>query len=380
MKLTILMTLAMLAASTTTTTAAQQHARSVHARSTADSSRVERQKSANLNAFRGIAAKLNTTPAALQYSFETARAANPKLSRGNFIAANVLADNLGARHPNISTQAILSGLQSGKSVGRTLQSLGLSASEAKQARRDADHDTKAANKLVKDADKRAPQDRREASSGTTFSASDPKPVGPSLRRAASFVVLGGSTVTSTGATAITGNLGVSSPGVSVTGFPPGTMARGTQHVSDPAANQAQADAQRAYAVLAGESCTTPLTGQDLGGKTLAPGVYCFTSSAQLTGRLVLDGRGKGGNGVWIFQIASTLTTATNSSVVMSGGARAGNVFWQVGSAATLGTGTAFAGNILAYSSITMKTASNLSGRALAREAVTMDSNKIQAPK
>jgi len=211
-------------------------------------------------------------------------------------------------------------------------------------------------------------------------ARSPKSAGPSMGRAASFAVLGGSTVTNTGATAITGDLGVSSPGVSVTGFPPGTMARGTQHVGDPAANQAQFDAQSAYAVLAGKPCTTPLTGQDLGGKTLAPGVYCFTSSAQLTGRLVLDGQGKGGNGVCIFQIASTLTTATNSSVVMSKGARAGNVFWQVGSAATLGTGTAFAGNILAYSSITMNTASNLSGRALAREAVTMDNNKIQSPK
>jgi hypothetical protein len=160
MKRTVLMTLAMLAASTTTTTAAQQHARSVHVRTAADSSRVERQRTANLKSFRGIAAKLNTTPEALQNAFETARVANPKLSRGNFVAANVLANNLGARHPNITTQAILSGLQSGKSVGQTLQSLGLSGAEAKQARRAADHDTKAANKLVKDADKRARQNRK----------------------------------------------------------------------------------------------------------------------------------------------------------------------------------------------------------------------------
>jgi hypothetical protein len=167
MKLTVLMTFAMLAASTTTTTAAQQHVRSVHARTAADSSRVERQRTANLKSFRGIAAKLNTTPEALQYAFESARSANPKLSRGNFIAANVLAGNLGARHPNITTQAILSGLQSGKSVGQTLQSLGLSASEAKQARRAANNDTKVANKLVKDADKRARQDHKEANRGTS---------------------------------------------------------------------------------------------------------------------------------------------------------------------------------------------------------------------
>jgi hypothetical protein len=158
MKLTLLMTIAMLAGSTTTT-AAQQHARTVHARAATDSSRIERQRTSNLKSFRGIAAKLNTTPQALQNAFENARVANPKLSRGNFVAANVLADNLGAQHPNITTQAILSGLQSGNSVGRTLQSLGLSGTEAKQARRAADHDTKAANKLVKDADKRARHDR-----------------------------------------------------------------------------------------------------------------------------------------------------------------------------------------------------------------------------
>jgi type VI secretion system secreted protein VgrG len=205
-----------------------------------------------------------------------------------------------------------------------------------------------------------------------------KLVAPSLGRAGSFAVLGGSTVTNTGATSITGDLGVSSPGLSVTGFPPGTQARGIQHVGDPAANQAQVDAQRAYGTLAGMPCTTALTGQDLGGKALAPGVYCFTSSAELTGQLVLDGRGKS-TGVWVFQIASTLTTSTNSSVVMRKSGRPANVFWQVGSGATLGTGTAFIGNVLAYSSITMNTAANLQGRALARQAVTMDSNNMRVP-
>ena len=159
MKLTLLMTIAMLATSTTTTTA-QQHARAVRVRSAADSSRIERQRTANVKSFRGIAVKLNTTPEALQNAFENARVANPKLSRGNFVAANVLADNLGAQHPNITTQAILSGLQSGKSMGRTLQSLGLSETEAKQARRAADYDTKAANKPFKDADTRARHDKR----------------------------------------------------------------------------------------------------------------------------------------------------------------------------------------------------------------------------
>jgi hypothetical protein len=154
---TMLMTLAMLAASATA--AAQQLGRTTRARSaastTADSSRAERSRAQNLKAFRGIAAKLNTTPEALQTAFARAREANPRLSRGNFIAANVLADNLGARHPNITTPAILSGLQSGKSVGQTLQSLGLSAGEAKRARRAADRRVKDADRRVKDEDKRA---------------------------------------------------------------------------------------------------------------------------------------------------------------------------------------------------------------------------------
>jgi len=153
---TLLTALAMVAASATA--AAQQQARTPHTRTRAvagDSSRAEREKAANLKSFRGIAAQLNTTPEALQYAFERAREGNPKLSRGNFIAANVLADNLGATHPNITTPAILSGLQSGKSVGQTLQSLGLSTSEAKQARRTADRQAKDGETRVKNADKRA---------------------------------------------------------------------------------------------------------------------------------------------------------------------------------------------------------------------------------
>lgn len=214
---------------------------------------------------------------------------------------------------------------------------------------------------------------------TSVSDASAAPGPPSLGRARNFVVLGGSTVTNTGATRLTGDVGVSSPGLSVTGFPPATIARGAQHVGDPAANQAQRDAQTAYGALAGRVCNTPLTGQDLGGKTLAPGVYCFTSSAQLTGQLVLGARGHS-DGIWVFQVASTLTTAPHSSVVMREGGRAGNVYWQVGSAATLGTGTAFAGNLLAYSSITMNTGASLSGRALARAAVTMDGNIMQVPR
>jgi len=150
---TVFTTLAMLAASTTA--AAQQQARTPHVRTYADSTRAERQRAVNIKSFRGVAVKLNTTPFALQNAFENARAANPKLSRGNFIAANVLADNLGARHPNITALAILSSLQNGRNMGQTLQSLGLSGAEAKQARRAADRDTKDADKQIKNADKRA---------------------------------------------------------------------------------------------------------------------------------------------------------------------------------------------------------------------------------
>jgi hypothetical protein len=156
---TALTALGMLAASATA--AAQEQGRASHARSSsraaADSS-AARRRAANVKGFRGVAAKLNTTPEALENAYEHDRQANPKLSRGNFIAANVLADNLGQQHPNITTPAILSGLQQGENVGQTLQNLGLSASEAKQARQAADCETDDAEKSVKEADKRDQKD------------------------------------------------------------------------------------------------------------------------------------------------------------------------------------------------------------------------------
>jgi hypothetical protein len=157
---TMLTALAMLAASTTA--AAQRQGRSRHTRSdqdAADPSRAERGDSENVKKFRGIAAKLNTSPEALESAFARARQTNPELSRGSFIAANVLAANLGAQHPNITTAAILSGLQSGKSVDQTLQSLGLSASEAKQARRAADRQMKDAEKEGKQKSRRDANER-----------------------------------------------------------------------------------------------------------------------------------------------------------------------------------------------------------------------------
>lgn len=199
-----------------------------------------------------------------------------------------------------------------------------------------------------------------------------------LGTAANFGVLGGSAVTNTGPSVITGEVGVS-PGSSVTGFPPGVVVGGTIHSADAVAAQAQTDLTTAYNAAAGTACGTNLTGQDLGGLTLTPGVYCFDTSAQLTGTLTLDLLGNP-DAVFLFKIGSTLTTASGSSVVLlnSGGTTCPpNLNWQVGSSATLGTGSSFLGNILALSSITLTTGTSLSGRSLARNgAVTLDTNVV----
>jgi len=213
----------------------------------------------------------------------------------------------------------------------------------------------------------------QVSQANTASAAAAPPLGTEQ----SFAVLGGQTVTNTGPSVITGNLGVS-PGSAVTGFPPGIVAGGTTHAADAVALQAQSDTTTAYDNLAGQTCTSDLTGQDLGGKTLVPGVYCFSSSAQLTGVLTLNAGGDS-SAVWVFKTGSTLVTASNSSVLLINGGQPCNVFWQVGSSATLGTTTTFVGNILALTSIALQTGAKVSGRALARNgAVTLDSNTVAA--
>ncbi|MBA2285308.1 MAG: DUF3494 domain-containing protein, partial [Ktedonobacteraceae bacterium] len=187
-------------------------------------------------------------------------------------------------------------------------------------------------------------------------------------------MLAGSAVSNTGATIVRGDLGVS-PGTSITGFPPGNVI-GRQHVADAFALQAQKDVTAAYVDAAGQACDSSLTGQDLGGKTLTSGVYCFSSSAQLTGQLTLDSQGKNGS-VFIFQIGSTLTTASNSSVLLINGTNACHVFWEVGSSATVGTTSNFSGNILALASITALTGAHFNGSLYARTgAVTLDSNTV----
>jgi hypothetical protein len=154
---------------------------------------------------------------------------------------------------------------------------------------------------------------------------------------------------------------------------------GTVHQTDAVAKQAQSDALTAYNFLAGQACLSAnnLTGKDLGGLTLTAGVYCFSSSAGLTGTLTLDAQGNP-NAVFIFQIGSTITTASNSSVVMINGGVPCNVFFQVGSSATLGTGTSFLGTILALTSVTVNTSATIEpGRVAALNgAVTLDSNVI----
>jgi hypothetical protein len=188
-----------------------------------------------------------------------------------------------------------------------------------------------------------------------------------------FAVLAGSTVTNTGSSVISGDVGVS-PGTAVTGFPPG-MASGAIHIADGAAAQAQSALTAAYIDAAGRSGGTTVAG-DLVGKTFTAGVYKSTSSLALSGDVTLDAQGDPA-AIFIFQISSTLTTGSGSHVVLANGASACNIFWQVGSSATLGTNSVFKGNILALTSITITTGANLQGRALARNgAVTLDTNVI----
>ena len=207
-----------------------------------------------------------------------------------------------------------------------------------------------------------------------------------LGTANNFAVLAGSTITSTGASVINGgNVGLS-PGTAITGFPPATITPPfTTHVADGVALQAQNDLIAAYNSAAGLAPNQILTGQDLGGLTLTPGVYFFASSAQLTGVLTLNNEGNP-DAVFVFQIGSTLTTASDSSIVTINDGSIPNltpgisVYWQIGSSATLGTGTDFEGNILANTSITANTGATVDGRLLAENgAVTLDDNTITAP-
>lgn len=199
-----------------------------------------------------------------------------------------------------------------------------------------------------------------------------------LGPAATFGVLGSSTVTNTGATVINGDFGVS-PGTSYTGFPPGVVVNGSVHVSDATASQAMASAVSAYNTLTGESFTQDLSGVDLGSRTLTSGVYFFSAAAQLTGILTLDAANNP-NARFDFQIGSALDTAIGSQVLLINGAQAANVFWRVGTSATFLTSTTFAGTVLASASITAGAGSTVDGRLFAlNAAVTLGNNTITVP-
>jgi hypothetical protein len=192
------------------------------------------------------------------------------------------------------------------------------------------------------------------------------------------VVLAGSTVTSAGASNITGDLGVFA-GTAVTGFPPGTL-NGTLHAGDPTAQQAQMDLTAAFNDAVARTNSPIAVAGNLGGQTLVPGLYKSTSSLAISsGDLTLDARGDS-NAVFIFQMGSTLTTTTGRMVILTNGAKAANVFWAVGSSATLGTNSVFVGNLLVSQSITITTGATMTGRALTQVgAVTLDSNTLIKP-
>ena len=198
---------------------------------------------------------------------------------------------------------------------------------------------------------------------------------PNLGTAGSFAVLAASTVTNTGLSAINGDLGLS-PGTAVTGFPPGMLA-GTQHIADPTSAQAQLDLTAAYNDAAGRTVGAIMLAGNLGGMTLAPGLYKSTSSLEISsGDLTLDAKGDA-SAVYIFQMGSTLVTTVGRKVILAGGAQAANIYWQVGSSATLGVSSVFKGTIMAMASITATTGASVEGRLLARTAaVTLDNNVV----
>jgi hypothetical protein len=214
--------------------------------------------------------------------------------------------------------------------------------------------------------------------GLVFSIASPAraegPVG--LGTATSFAVLAGQTITNTGSSVISGDVGLS-PGSAVVGLASATISNGTLHVTDAVAAQAESDLTAAYLDAAGRTPVTPV-GPDLSGLTLTTGVYS-AGAMSLTGTVILDGQGDP-NASWVFQAASTLITASTSVVSLINGASACNVFWQVTSSATLGTSSTFVGTIMALTSIAATTSAQVTGRLLARNGeVTLDTNVINAP-
>ena len=192
----------------------------------------------------------------------------------------------------------------------------------------------------------------------------------------SFAVLAGTGITNTGPTTLTGDIGTF-PTPTITGVGLITV-NGTNHGADAVTQQAKNDLVNAYDALARQPVDVTVSG-DLGGQTLVPGVYFSASTMALTGELVLDGKGDP-NAVFVFQVGSSLTTATASSVRLINSAQSCNVFWQVGASATLATTSTLRGSVLALTSVTANTGAVVDGRLLARNgAVTLDTNTITRP-
>jgi hypothetical protein len=197
-----------------------------------------------------------------------------------------------------------------------------------------------------------------------------------LGSTSTLAVLAGASVTSTGATVVTGDMGLS-PGSSIGGFPPGIL-NGVQHINDDISTQAKLDLTAAYNDLAGRTSTDIVTlSGNIGGLTLTPGLYKSTSSLAISsGDLTFDAKGNA-DAVFIIQIATTLTTTSGRKVILSGGALASNIFWQVGSSATFGTTSVFKGTVIAMQSITLNTGATIDGRVLARTgSITLAGNTI----
>jgi len=206
-----------------------------------------------------------------------------------------------------------------------------------------------------------------------------KMIGVALGSSSGFAVLAGAAVTSTGATVINGDLGLS-PGTAVDGFPPGIL-NGTLRINDEISNPAKLSLTTAYNDVAGRTSTdmVALAG-NIGGLTLTPGLYKSTSSLEISsGDVTFDAEGDV-DAIFIIQIASTFSTTPGRKVILSGGAKASNIFWQVSSSASFGTTSVMKGVIMALESITFDTGATLDGQAMARNgAVTLDGNTITKP-
>jgi hypothetical protein len=208
--------------------------------------------------------------------------------------------------------------------------------------------------------------------------------GASFPNGSSVAISAGTTITNTGASALSSAFGnadmVLAPGSAIVGFPPGTFT-GVEHVDDVFSTTFNAQKIALYNQLAGQVIPAPtIVVADLGGSTLTPGIYksatgILISSANLT----LDGGGDP-NAVFLFQAGSTLTVANGRSINLINGAKAKNVFWQVGSSATVGSTAVIPGLIIALTSITLQTGATLNGRAWALNGqVSLDTTAVVIP-